>query len=81
VELVIPKQLKKQSDQIAIRLDRDVFRNLEHYCRYWTRAATTLLTNALPSLSQAQAIRGEEAESRHRRDERVKRSRSATGIA
>jgi predicted transcriptional regulator len=31
---VIPKQLKKDRDQITIRLDRDVLQNLEHYCRY-----------------------------------------------
>ncbi len=31
---VIPKQTKKQRDQITIRLDRDVLENLEHYCRY-----------------------------------------------
>jgi hypothetical protein len=31
---VIPKQLKKDRDQITIKLDRDVLQNLEHYCRY-----------------------------------------------
>ena len=31
---VIPKQLKKERDQITIKLDRDVLQNLEHYCRY-----------------------------------------------
>ena len=31
---VIPKQTKKQRDQITIRLDRDVLQDLEHYCRY-----------------------------------------------
>lgn len=31
---VIPKQLKKERDQITIKLDRDVLENLEHYCRY-----------------------------------------------
>ena len=31
---VIPKQNKKERDQITIRLDRDVLKNLEHYCRY-----------------------------------------------
>lgn len=31
---VIPKQLKKERDQVTIRLDRDVLQNLEHYCRY-----------------------------------------------
>lgn len=31
---VIPKQTKKERDQITIRLDRDVLQNLEHYCRY-----------------------------------------------
>jgi hypothetical protein len=34
VPLVIPKQPKKERDQITIRLDRDVLQNLEHYCRY-----------------------------------------------
>ena len=32
--VVIPKQPKKERDQITIRLDRDVIQNLEHYCRY-----------------------------------------------
>jgi predicted transcriptional regulator len=31
---VIPKQPKKERDQITIKLDRDVLQNLEHYCRY-----------------------------------------------
>jgi predicted transcriptional regulator len=31
---VIPKQPKKERDQITIKLDRDVLENLEHYCRY-----------------------------------------------
>ena len=31
---VIPKQLKKDRDQITIRLDRDVLEMLEDYCRY-----------------------------------------------
>jgi hypothetical protein len=31
---VIPKQLKKERDQITIKRDRDVLQNLEHYCRY-----------------------------------------------
>ena len=31
---VIPKQPKKERDQITIRLERDVLQNLEHYCRY-----------------------------------------------
>ena len=31
---VIPKQPKKERDQITIRLDRDVLQTLEHYCRY-----------------------------------------------
>ena len=31
---VIPKQPKKERDQITIRLDRDVLETLEHYCRY-----------------------------------------------
>jgi hypothetical protein len=30
----IPKQPKKEQDQITIRLDRDVVQTLEHYCRY-----------------------------------------------
>jgi hypothetical protein len=32
--MVIPKQPKKERDQITIRLDRDVLRNLEHDCQY-----------------------------------------------
>ena len=32
--LVIPKQPKKERDQITIRLDREVLQSLEHYCRY-----------------------------------------------
>ncbi len=31
---VIPKQTKKERDQITIRLDRDVLQTLEHYCKY-----------------------------------------------
>ena len=31
---VIPKQLKKDRDQITIKLDRDVLEILEDYCRY-----------------------------------------------
>jgi len=31
---VIPRQPKKERDQITIKLDRDVLQNLEHYCRY-----------------------------------------------
>jgi hypothetical protein len=31
---VIPKQPKKERDQITIRLDREVLQTLEHYCRY-----------------------------------------------
>jgi hypothetical protein len=34
MSVVIPKQPKKERDQITIRLDRDVLQNLEHYCRY-----------------------------------------------
>ena len=30
----IPKQPKKDRDQITIKLDRDVLQNLERYCRY-----------------------------------------------
>ncbi|MCX6592331.1 MAG: hypothetical protein NTZ56_12485 [Acidobacteria bacterium] len=32
--VVIPKQLKKERDQISIKLDRDVLEDLERYCRY-----------------------------------------------
>ena len=31
---VVPKQPKKDRDQITIRLDRDVLQDLEQYCRY-----------------------------------------------
>ena len=31
---VIPKQPKKEREQITIRLDRYVLQTLEHYCRY-----------------------------------------------
>jgi hypothetical protein len=31
---VIPKQPKKERDQITIKLDRDVLQNLEHYCKF-----------------------------------------------
>ena len=31
---VIPKQPKKERDQITIRLDKEVLQTLEHYCRY-----------------------------------------------
>jgi hypothetical protein len=31
---VIPKQPKKERDQITIRLDREVLQTLEHYCGY-----------------------------------------------
>ncbi len=30
----IPKQPKKEREQITIKLDRDVLRSLEQYCRY-----------------------------------------------
>ena len=30
----IPKQPKKERNQITIRLDRDVLESLERYCRY-----------------------------------------------
>jgi predicted transcriptional regulator len=30
----IPKQPKKDRDQITIKLDREVLENLERYCRY-----------------------------------------------
>ncbi len=30
----IPKQPKKEREQISIKLDRDVLRSLEQYCRY-----------------------------------------------
>ena len=30
----IPKQPKKDRDQITIKLDRDVLQSLERYCRY-----------------------------------------------
>ncbi len=32
--VVIPKQPKKERDQISIKLDRDVLEDLERYCRY-----------------------------------------------
>jgi hypothetical protein len=31
---VIPKQLKKERDQITIKLDRDVLLSLEQYCKF-----------------------------------------------
>ena len=31
---VIPKQPKKEREQITMRLDCDVLQGLEHYCRY-----------------------------------------------
>lgn len=31
---VIPRQTKKERDQVTIRLDHDVLQTLEHYCRY-----------------------------------------------
>ncbi len=31
---VIPKQPKKEREQITIRLEREVVQNLEQYCRY-----------------------------------------------
>ena len=39
---VIPKQPRKERDQITIRLDRDVLETLEHYCRYLELAAEVL---------------------------------------
>ena len=44
---VIPKQLKKQRDQITIRLDRDVIENLEHYCRYLESARDYVINQCL----------------------------------
>jgi len=34
MSIVIPKQPKKERDQITIRLDREVLQTLEQYCRY-----------------------------------------------
>lgn len=31
---VIPKQLKKEREQITIKLDKEVLETLERYCRY-----------------------------------------------
>ena len=31
---VIPKQLKKEREQIAIKLEKEVLESLEKYCRY-----------------------------------------------
>jgi hypothetical protein len=31
----ITKQLKKEREQITIRLDREVLRNLDQYCRFF----------------------------------------------
>jgi len=44
---VIPKQLKKQRDQITIRLDREVIENLEHYCRYLESARDYVINQCL----------------------------------
>ena len=42
---VIPKQPKKEREQITIRLDRDVLQTLEHYCRYLNLGAITSSTS------------------------------------
>ena len=44
---VIPKQPKKQRDQITIRLDRDVLQDLEHYCRYLESARDYVINQCL----------------------------------
>ena len=44
---VIPKQPKKQRDQITIRLDRDVLQDLEHYCRYLESARDYIINQCL----------------------------------
>lgn len=44
---VIPKQPKKQRDQITIRLDREVLENLEHYCRYLESARDYIINQCL----------------------------------
>jgi len=44
---VIPKQLKKQRDQITIRLDREVIESLEHYCRYLESARDYVINQCL----------------------------------
>ena len=45
--VVIPKQPKKERDQITIRLDRDVIQNLEHYCRYWESGRDYVINQCL----------------------------------
>ena len=44
---VIPKQPKKQRDQITIRLDRDVLQDLEYYCRYLESARDYIINQCL----------------------------------
>ena len=44
---VIPKQPKKQRDQITIRLERDVIQDLEHYCRYLESARDYIINQCL----------------------------------
>lgn len=44
---VIPKQPKKERDQITIRLDRDVLQDLEHYCRYLESARDYVINQCL----------------------------------
>jgi hypothetical protein len=44
---VIPKQPKKERDQITIRLDRDVLQDLEQYCRYLESGRDYVLNQCL----------------------------------
>ena len=44
---VIPKQPKKERDQITIRLDRDVLESLEHYCRYLESSRDWIINQCL----------------------------------
>jgi hypothetical protein len=43
----IPKQPKKERDQITIKLDRDVLQNLEHYCRYLDSSRDYVINQSL----------------------------------
>ena len=79
--MVIPKQPRKERDQITIRLDRDVLQTLEHYCRYLD-SGRDYSDQPVPCihLSQGQTIRNVACRPGHRRACGGQRSRSKTQV-
>jgi hypothetical protein len=49
---VIPKQPKKELEQITIKLDRDVLETLEQYCRYLESSRDYVINQCLVFISR-----------------------------